>query len=85
MLKRKEVDEGLVEHTKKLAKQRDVYEAIQEAKAILKKQQDKAKLAKSKSKLMEEHAIALSKVDIETNKFIDNAEQQTVRSIGKVS
>ena len=37
MLKRKEVDEGLVEHTKKLAKQRDVYEAIQEAKAILKK------------------------------------------------
>ena len=49
MLKRKEVDKGLVEHTKKLAKQRDVHEAIQEAKAILKKQQDKVKLEKSKS------------------------------------
>ena len=35
LLKRKEVDADLLEHTKKLAKQHDVHEAIQEAKAIL--------------------------------------------------
>ena len=78
MLKRKEVDTKLLDHTEQLKKQIDVHEAIREAKTILKKQK-KEQSSRSPTQKFVNSMLEYSKLDLETNQPVERAELQSLQ------